>query len=197
MLPKLVAYRLIEPALRLPEPIKITCVEGTPKRLITELAIFGLDLVLSDAPVSEQIRVRAYNHLLGECGTSVFGTARLVKKYRKGFPHSLNGAPMLLPSADTALRRSLDGWFESLKIRPMICGEFDDSAFMKVFGQSGTGLFFAPSVIEKEVEQQYGVKCLGRTDAIRERFYAISVERRLKHPAVLAISEAAQTDLFP
>ncbi len=103
----------------------------------------------------------------------------------------------MLPSADTALRRSLDGWFESLKIRPMICGEFDDSALMKVFGQSGVGLFCAPSVLEKEVEQQYDVKCLGRTAAIRERFYAISVERRLRHPAVLAISEAAQTKLFP
>ena len=197
VMPKLVAYRLIEPALRLPQPIKVTCNEGTPKRLITELAIFGLDLVLSDEPVSEQIRVRAYNHLLGECGVSVFGTAKLANKYRKGFPQSLEGAPMLLPSASTKLRRSLDGWFDSLKLRPMIRGEFDDSALMKVFGQSGTGLFFAPSVIEQEVKQQYGVKCFGRTDAVRERFYAISVERRLKNPAVLAISEAAQTELFP
>jgi LysR family transcriptional activator of nhaA len=196
VLPKLVAYRLIAPALRIPEQVEIVCVEGTPERLLTELAIFGLDLVLSDAPISKQIRVRAYSHLLGQCGVSFFGTAKLTRKYQKDFPRSLDSAPMLLPSASAALRLSLERWFQSLKIRPIVCGEFDDSALLKVFGQAGTGLFCAPSVIEDEVKQQYRVKLLGRTDAVQERFYAMSVERKLKHPAVVAISEAAQADLF-
>ena len=196
VLPKLVAYRLIAPALRIPERVEIICVEGTPERLLTELAIFGLDLVLSDAPISKQIRVRAYNHLLGQCGVSFFGAAKLAGKYQKDFPRSLDGAPMLLPSGSAVLRLSLDRWFESLKIRPTICGEFDDSALLKVFGQAGAGLFCAPSVIENEVKNQYRVKLLGRTDAVKERFYAISVERKIKHPAVVAISEAAQEELF-
>ena len=196
MLPKLVAYRLIAPALRIPERVELVCVEGTPERLLTDLAIFGLDLVLSDAPISKQIRVRAYNHLLGQCGVSFFGTAKLTRQYQKDFPRSLDRAPMLLPSANAALRLSLDRWFESLKIRPIVSGEFHDSALLKVFGQVGVGLFCAPSVIEDEVKQQYRVKLLGRTDAVQEHFYAISVERKLKHPAVVAISEAAQAELF-
>ena len=196
VLPKLVAYRLIAPALRIPEHVEIVCVEGTPERLLAELAIFRLDLVLSDAPISKQIRVRAYSHLLGQCAVSFLGTAKLVRKYKKDFPHSLDRAPMLLPSGSAALRLSLDRWFESLKIRPHVCGEFDDSALLKEFGQAGTGLFCAPSIIEDEVKQQYRVKLLGRTDAVQERFYAISVERKLKHAAVVAISEAAQTELF-
>jgi LysR family transcriptional activator of nhaA len=193
---KLIAYRLLEPALRLPEPVHMTCREGKPDRLLAELSVHGVDLVLSDAPLAASVRVRAFNHLLGECGVTFFAAPALAKKLRRGFPRSLTGQAMLLPTDNTMLRRALDQWFEAEGIRPIVGGEFEDSALMKVFGQAGDGVFAAPSVIEQEVRQQYGVAALGRTDAVRERFYAITVERKIKHPAVVAISEQARTRLF-
>lgn len=196
VLPKLITYRLLEPALKLPEPIRVVCREDKPDRLLAELATHELDLVLTDAPIGPTVKVQVFNHLLGECGVTIFGRAKLAAAYRRGFPQSLNGAPFLLPADNTTLRRSFEQWFEIEGIRPMIAGEFEDSALLKVFGQAGVGLFAAPSVIEAEVRRQYGVQVVGRTDALRERFYAISVERKLKHPAVVAISEAAQRKLF-
>lgn len=195
-LPKLITYRLIKPALGLPEPVQLVCHEGRVERLLAELAVHGLDVVLSDAPVGPDVRVRAYNHQLGECGVTIFGTAEMARALRRGFPRSLDRAPFLLPSSATALRRSLDGWFDAQGIRPAIKGELDDSALMKVFGQSGEGLFPAPSAVEGDVRKQYRVHVVGRVESVRERFYAISVERRLKHPAVVAISEAARQGLF-
>lgn len=196
VLPKLVAYRLLQPALQLADPIRIVCHEDKPDRLLAELAVHGLDLVLSDAPIGPIVKVRAFNHLLGESTVTIFGPAKLAKKYRRGFPRSLDSAPMLLPTEATSLRRSFDQWSEAEGIRPFVVGEFADSALLKVFGQSGAGLFPAPSVIEAEVRRQYGVQVVGRLEDVRERFYAISVERKLKHPAVVAISEAAQQHLF-
>lgn len=196
VLPKLITYRLLEPALKLPESIRVVCREDKPDRLLAELATHELDLVLTDAPIGPTVKVQAFNHLLGECGVTIFGPAKLASAYRRGFPQSLNGAPFLLPADNTTLRRSFDQWFEDEGIRPMITGEFEDSALLKVFGQAGAGLFAAPSVIEAEVRRQYGVQVVGRTEALRERFYAISVERKLKHPAVVAISEAARGKLF-
>ncbi|MGE0820943.1 MAG: transcriptional activator NhaR [Candidatus Binatia bacterium] len=196
VLPKLITYRLLQPALQLTEPIRVVCHEDKPDRLLAELAVHGLDLVLSDAPIGPFVKVRAFNHLLGESDVAIFGPAKLATRYRRGFPHSLNGAPMLLPTDNTSLRRAFDQWCETQGIRPFIVGEFEDSALLKVFGQSGAGLFPAHSVIETEVRKQYGVQTVGRLEAVRERFYAISVERKLKHPAVVAISEAAQQKLF-
>jgi LysR family transcriptional activator of nhaA len=195
-MPKLVAYRLLEPALRMADPIRLVCHEDKTERLLAELAVHGLDLVLADAPIGPTIKVRAFNHLLGECGVSVFAVSKRASAYRRRFPQSLDGAPFLLPTENTVLRRSLDQWFEAEKIRPLVVGEFEDSALLKVFGQSGTGLFAGPSAIEQEIKQQYGVQVVGRIDALRERFYAISVERKLKHPAVLAISDSARQKLF-
>lgn len=195
-LPKLIAYRLLEPALRLPEKVWIICREDRSDRLLAELAIHSLDLVLSDAPVGPGMSIRAFSHLLGECGVTVFGAGALAAKYRRGFPHSLDGAPLLLPTENSALRRSLDQWFDSVQIRPQVVSEFEDSALLKVFGQAGTGLFVAPSAIDAEVQKQYGVKVVGRIEAVKERFYAISVEKRLKNPAVVAISAAAREKLF-
>lgn len=195
-LPKLITYRLIKPALGLPEPVQLVCHEGRVERLLAELAVHGLDVVLSDAPVGPDVRARAYNHQLGECGVTIFGTAEMARALRRGFPRSLDRAPFLLPSSATALRRSLDGWFDAQGIRPAIKGELDDSALMKVFGQSGEGLFPAPSAVERDVRKQYRVHVVGRVESVRERFYAISVERKLKHPAVVAISEAARQGLF-
>ena len=194
-IPKLIAHRLLAPAFALPEPVRVLCLEDSPERLLAELAIHGLDVVLADAPAGPTVKVKAYSHLLGECGVSVFGVERLTKGRRRGFPRSLDGAPFLLPTPDAALRRLLDQWFEAQGIRPDIVGEFDDSALLKVFGQSGAGLFAAPSAIEAAVRRQYGVRLVGRVDVI-ERFYAITVERKLKHPAVVAIAEAARREIF-
>ena len=195
VIPKLIAYKLLEPAFKLPERVRVECREDRPEQLLAELATHGLDLVLADAPAGASVRVRAYSHLLGECGVSIFGAERLSKAHRRGFPRSLDGAPFLLPTADSTLRRLLDDWFEAQGIRPRIVGEFEDSALLKVFGQSGAGLFAMPSAIDAEVRSQYEVRLVGRVE-LRERFYAITVERRLKHPAVVAISEAARRELF-
>ena len=196
VLPKLIAYRLLEPALRLPGQIQVTCYEGKPERLFAELSVQGLDIVLADEPPSPAVKVRAFNHLLGECGVSVFGTPSLAASYRRGFPRSLDGAPFVLPTSNTSLRRSLEQWFESEGIRPAVRGEFEDSAMLMVFGQTGAGVFAMPSAIEMEVKRQYGVRVIGRVESIREQFFAVSVERKLKHPGVVAISEAARQKLF-
>ncbi len=196
VVPKLVAYRLLLPALALAEPLRLVCREDKPERLLAELAIHELDLVLTDTPISGLARVRAFSHLLGTSTVSVFGVPEVAGYYRKHFPQSLDGAPFLLPTENTALRRALEQWFDSSGIRPSVVAEFEDSALMKVFGQTRHGLFPSPTVIEKEVQKQYGVKKIGHLSTVQERFYAISVERRLKHPAVVAISEAARTKLF-
>jgi LysR family transcriptional activator of nhaA len=195
VIPKLIAYRLLEPAFRLPQPVRVECLEDRPQRLLSELAIHRLDLVLADAPAGPGASVRAYSHLLGECSVSVFGAERLARAHRRNFPRSLDGAPFLLPTADSTLRRQLEQWFEARGIRPEIMGQFDDSALLKVFGQSGAGMFAVPSAIDADVRQQHRVRLVGRID-IHERFYAITVERRIKHPAVAAISEVARTTLF-
>ncbi len=192
---KMIAYRLLEPALRLPDPVRIVCRDGAPERLIADLATHALDLVIADAPIASTVKVKAFSHPLGETPVSVFGTTKLAAAYRKGFPRSLDGAPFLLPTDGKTLRRALDQWFDQQGLRPRIVAEIDDSALWKTFGEAGAGLFVAPTAIEKEVARQYGVTVVGRIDAIRERYFAISVERRLKHPAVVAISAAANETL--
>jgi LysR family transcriptional regulator, transcriptional activator of nhaA len=195
VLPKLVAYKLIEPALGLKESYRIICREGSNTDLLPALAVHDLDVVLTDAPIDPAMNVKAFNHLLGECGLTLFAVPKLFNAYRAGFPQSLDGAPFLLPTQNTTVRRSLDQWFDSEKIKPMIVAEFEDSALLKVFGSRGLGLFVAPSVITGEVQREYDVKSLGRVGNVRERFYAISLDRKLKHPAVVAISEAARVRL--
>jgi LysR family transcriptional activator of nhaA len=194
--PKLVAYRLLLPALSLPEPVHVVCREDKPERLLAELSAHSLDLVISDAPVGAGAKGRAYSHLLGETPVAFFGSAALASAHRRGFPRSLDGAPVLLPTEGSSLRRSLDQWLDAEGLRPRVVGEIEDSALLKVFGQAGVGLFPAPVAIEAEVRAQFGVKLVGRVDAVKERFYALSAERKLKHPAVLAISEAARRRLF-
>ena len=196
VLPKLIAHRLIEPALKLEESVQVVCREDRPEKLIAELAVHGLDVVLSDAPIPPGVKVRAYNHLLGECGVTFMATARLAGTYRKKFPRSLERAPVLLPTENTVLRRALGQWFTEQGIPPMIAGEFEDSALLKVFGQAGVGIFAVPSAIEDEVERQYAVRQVGKADGVVERFYAISVERKIRHPAIAAICTIARTELF-
>jgi LysR family transcriptional activator of nhaA len=195
-MPKLLAFRLLEPAVRGPTPVRLTLREGTAERLLADLAIHTLDVVLSDAPVPPHLGVRAFSHLLGECGVSIFAAPALANAHRRRFPRSLTGAPFLLPPDGTTLRRSLDDWFASLEIRPEVVAEIGDSAVLKVFGGAGLGLFAAPTTVEDAVRQQHGVRVVGRVESIRERFYAISAERRIRHPAVQAISASAHKDLF-
>jgi LysR family transcriptional activator of nhaA len=194
--PKLVVRRLLQPALSLPEPVRLVCYEDAYEKLLADLALHTLDIVISDAPVPPGSSVRAFNHLLGETGVSLFGTKSLASTYRRGFPKSLDGAPWLLPLENLTLRRSLNQWFDRHDIKPRIVAEFEDSALLKVFGADGVGIFPAPTVMESDVIRQYGVRVLGRAPEVRERFYAISVERKLKNPAVVAISDAARHEIF-
>ena len=194
--PKTIAYRLIEPATRLPEPVRVISREWKLDSLIAELAVHRLDLVIADAPIPPTVRVRAYNHRLGESGVSFFASAGLFKQCKGKFPACLEGAPMLISGQDAALRPRLERWCATNKLRPRVVGEFDDGALMMAFGQRGAGVFIGPTVLESEIEAQYGVKALGRTEEVVEEFFAISVERRLTHPCVVAITEAARDRLF-
>jgi LysR family transcriptional activator of nhaA len=197
-LPKLVARRLLAPARALPDlpPVRLVCLEDQSERLLAELAAMRLDLVLSDAPVPPSSPVRAFNHALGECGVTICAAKPLAQRYRRGFPGSLHEAPMLLPTEGSQLRRALEQYFDQHDLRPRIEAEFEDSALLKVFGQDGLGLFPVPSAIEDDARRQYEVEIVGRLSEVRERFYAISVERRLKNPAVLAICEVARERTF-
>lgn len=190
-LSKNIVYRFLQPALALPTPVRIVCREGPLEQLAGELATHALDLVISDSPMTPVLRVKAYNHALGESTVTLMASRKVAPAYRTRFPASLDGAPFLLPTENKMLRRALDQWFEAESIRPRVVGEFDDSALLKTFGQGGAGVFAVPTAIEPETARQYGAVVVGRLDSIRLRYYAISVERRLKHPAVVAVSEAA------
>lgn len=194
-LSKLVVRRILDPALHLPEAVRVVCREDRHDRLLAELAMHSLDVVLTDTPLVPGAGVRAYHHLLGECGVTFLAEAKLAKQYASGFPASLDGAPVLLPSG-SALRSALDQWLDAQGLRPRVVAEFEDSSLLKVFGQDGVGIFPSPSVVEGAVARQYGVEVVGRTDEVRERFYVISGERRIKNPAIIAIRDAARVELF-
>ena len=196
VVPKMIAYRLIEPALHIPEGIRLQCTDDIPERLVAALSVHALDLLITDAPVTPAANVQAFNHLLGESSTTIFGTPDLAARYRPGFPGSLQGAPFLLSLHASTIRRGLDAWFQQQDVRPAVTGEFADSALMKVFGQNGYGLFAAPTVMEAEVQAQHGVEVVGRLESVKQQFYAISAERRMEHPAVTAIARGARTRFF-
>ena len=192
---KLVAYRLIEPALQLPTGVQVECHQDRLDRLLSLLASHELDLIISDAPLGPGA-VKAFNHPLGHSNVAIFAAPALATRLRRGFPGSLDRAPFLLPAPGCALRRELEHWFDRVGVRPDIVGEFDDSALLKAFGQSGVGAFAGPTVVSGEIVRQYRVRELGPADAVAERYFAISSERRLKHPGVVAISPAARNALF-
>jgi len=194
--PKLVASRLLEPVLRMKEEVRIVCHENTQERLLTDLSVHALDVVLADAPVPAESNVRAYNHFLGDSGVTLFARKDLAERLRRHFPRSLGGVPFLLPAENNSLRRALMQWLTDAKLQPRIRGEFQDSALLKAFGQLGAGVFPGPSIIEEEIQRQYGVEVVGRLDEVRERFFAITVERRLHHPAVQVIYRAAREEIF-
>lgn len=195
VVPKLIVHRLLEPALRQPAPLRLVCHEDTHDRLLAQLALHELDAVISDAPVPAGGPVRAHHHLLGDTGVTFFAARGLASAKRR-FPRSLDDAPVLLPGEGTQLRRALNQWFEAEGVRPRVVGEFEDSALLKVFGSHGAGVFTGPTAVEDEIRRQFRVEIVGRVNTIRERFYAITVERRLRHPAVVAICEAARAELF-
>ncbi len=195
-LPKMIVYELLEAALQSETSCHLVCEEGKIEQLLSELAIHQLDLVLSDMPMPSTVRIHAFNHLLGKSGVLLFGTPQLAKKHRKNFPESLHDAPLLLPKSHTNLRKDVDSWFALQEIRPQIVGEFEDSAMQKAFGQAGLGLFPGSAIMKEEICRQYQVVVVGEMKNVIQRFYAHTVERRLKHPAVIAISQLAKDQTF-
>lgn len=191
VLPKLVVARVLEAVFRLPRAIRLVCVEGTQPQLLPHLAVHDLDLVLSDAPADPAIKVRTFSHLLSESGITVCAEPVLARRLRRGFPASLDGAPALLPTVNTWLRRSLDEWFEAVGVRPRVIAEFEDLALLNACGQRGTGFFAVPDTLAREITAGRGVHAIGRVGKARSRLYAISVERRVKHPAAVALVENA------
>jgi LysR family transcriptional activator of nhaA len=196
VVPKMVAYKLLKVAYKQFKQIKIVCWEGRLERLLGELALHTLDIVLTDSPVPPSVSVEAHSHLLGESGVSIFGIERLAIRHRKQFPRCLNGAPFLLPTTNSVLRRGMEEWFRKHNIQPLIVGEFEDGATMKAFAQEGQGLFPGSSVVAKEISRQYKVRKVGKIEGQTERFYGITVDRCLKHPAGVAISESAKEAVF-
>ena len=196
VVPKSVAYRLVAPALRIDAPVRLVCREGPLNSLLAELAVHRLDMVIADRAMPANLNVRGYNHFLGESGLSVFAAPDLAAGLKGDFPGCIDNAPFLLPGADVAIRPRLMQWFDEQRIRPRVVGEFDDSALLKAFGQAGSGLFVAPTAIADYVCTQYGVRTLGAIDAVQEQLYAITTQRRLTHPAVIAISQAARNEVF-
>ena len=195
VIPKRMAALLLKPAVDAHPDLTLVCREGPLPQLLAALAIHELDVVLADIPATEDVKVKAFNHRLGDCGTTFFASRKLAH-LRKGFPGSLQDAPALLPAEGTALRRALDAWLARAGVRPVLAGEFDDSALMMAFGARGLGVFAAPRVLEEEVRTQYGVSVIGRAEDVRETFYAITVERRLRHPAVVTLAGAARDAIF-
>jgi LysR family transcriptional activator of nhaA len=197
VLPPSLVRRFLEPAFRLGQPVRVVCrADKSVDEFIAELALHRVDVVIADGPAGSGVPVRAFSHLLGECGTSFLASPKLkVSKGRK-FPRSLDGVPFLLPGAPSTVRRSLEQWFASEDVHPTIVAEFDDSALAKSFGEEGMGVFAVPTVIEREVLRRDAVRLVGRSDAVRQQFYALSVERKIKHPAVVAICKSARQDIF-
>jgi len=195
-MPKLIAYRLMAPLLRLSDPKQIHCVEDKTERLLTEIGLHSIDMMLSDVPATPASGARVFNHFLGESAVAIFAAPDLAARYRQDFPRCLNGAPFLLPTINTALRRSLDQWFDDKQLSPTIQAEVEDSGLLKTFGAAGVGLFFSPRAVASEIQRQYGTEMLGPAEGVFERFYAITAQRRLKHPLVTAILDNARQGLL-
>ena len=189
---KTMAHRLIAPALALDNPPRLSCREGRFADLLAQLAIHKLDLVISDRPMHTSMNVRGYNHLLIECGVSFLALPKLAAKLQKEFPHSLHHTPFLMPGDDAAVRPKLLSWLDKQQIEPKVVADFDDTALMKAFGQAGAGVFAIASFVAPDVAKQLGLHVVGKTDDVQVQAYAVTCERRIKHPAAVAISEAAK-----
>lgn len=195
-LPKLIASRVLDAALQLPQQVKLVCFEDRFEALLGALSLHKLDVVLTDRPVPPGTNLKVFSHLLGESELTFFGIPALAKQFRAEFPRSLRNAPVLLPTRNNALRGRIDQWFDLLGVRPNVVGEFDDNALLNTFGGSGLGLFPAPSVLATDVHVQFGAEPVGAITQVREQFYAISSERKIKHPAIDAILSAIHGKVF-
>jgi LysR family transcriptional activator of nhaA len=193
-LPKLVAYRLLEATRHL--GVRLVCMEDEFDALLADLALHKLDVVLTDRPVRPNASLRVFSHLLGESAMQLFGVEALAANYRPGFPDSLTGAPLLLPTRNNALRGRIDEWLIRRHLRPDVAGEFEDNAMLNTFGRNGLGLFFAPSALAADIGEQFGAVLVGDAPELREQFFAISNERKIKHPAIEAILSAVQQGPF-
>lgn len=196
VLPKMVVYRLLEPALHVEGGVRLACVEESVERLLVQLAAHELDVVLTDAPVGSEIAVKAHSHLLGGSGMAVYAASRLARSLEGEFPASLDGAPFLLPSPRTAARRSLEHWLEAAHVHPEVVGEFEDTALLRAFGELGVGAFAMPTAVEAQILGRHDIVRLGLVDGAAERYYAVTVARRLQHPGVQAIAAAARDVLL-
>ena len=192
VVPKEIAYRILEPTLRIKRPVRIACREGTLERLVADLAVHEIDVVLSDAPITPSLNIRAYSHALGSCDVCWMATPTLAKTLRRNFPKSLDSVPVLLPTDDTAIRRKLDQWLDKQEVRPLMIGEFEDYALLREFARAGHGFAPVPSVLEEQFRRQYGFASIGNVSGVRGEFYAISVERKIKHPAIVAMTDNAR-----
>ena len=196
IVPKLLAYRVLEPVLQMNESTNLICHEAPLVDLLADMSVHKLDAVLSDCPINPSLNIRAYNHSLGGSGITFFSVPEHAKKLEKNFPQNLHDFPFLMPSKSSSLRMNLENWFDQHAIKPRVVAEFEDRALMKAFGERGTGVFTSPQTMEEDVLEKYGVRVIGRTDEIQENFYLISPERRIRNPAVTAITEAARANLF-
>jgi len=195
-LPKLVSHELIKPIFQLDQPVQPVCQEGKVADLLAQLAIYRLDIVLADEPSPSSLNIRAFNHLLGECGVSFCGNPKLAGALKGRFPKSLSGAPILLPTTSTALRQSLERWFQAISVRPRLIAEYDDAALMTVAAADGLGFMPIPTVALSSAVEHFGLKVIGKTNQCREQIYAITAERRMTHSAVVAIISHAKDSLF-
>ena len=196
IVPKLLAYRVLEPVLQMNESTNLICHEAPLVDLLADMSVHKLDAVLSDCPINPSLNIRAYNHSLGGSGITFFSVPEHAKKLEKNFPQNLHDFPFLMPSKSSSLSMNLENWFDQHAIKPRVVAEFEDRALMKAFGERGTGVFTSPQTMEEDVLEKYGVRVIGRTDEIQENFYLISPERRIRNPAVTAITEAARANLF-
>jgi LysR family transcriptional activator of nhaA len=194
--PKLVAYRLLRPAIHQPDPVRLVCWEDDPEQLIAKLGTYTLDVVIANAPAPAYLPIKVFNHVLGESDIAFFAPTPVAQRLRRHFPESLRKAPMLMPTTNSPLRHALEDWFETREITPHVVGEFEDSALMKVFGRAAACVYPAPAAIADDVARFYGGRMVGKADAVRERYYVISAERRLKHPGVLAMTDVAREEIF-
>ena len=192
VVPKEIAYRILKPTLAMKRPVRLLCREGTLERLLASLAVHDIDVVLSDAPITPSLNVRAYSHSLGTCDVPWMATPTLAKTLRRGFPKSLNGVPVLLPTDDTAIRRALDQWLDKHDVHPVMIGEFEDYAMLREFARAGHGFAPVPSLLEEQFRREYGFARVGLASGIKAEFYAISVERKIKNPAVAVMTEHAR-----
>jgi LysR family transcriptional activator of nhaA len=194
--PKAVAYRLLEPALKQSDAFRLICHEGKLHALLAQLAVHRLDLVIADAPIPPDVNVKAFNHPLGRSTISCFAAKSLVAAVEKSFPAMLDTLPMLLPGTDSAVRRKLDHWLKARSVTQRIAGEFDDGALTVAFAREGQGVMFAPTVLAAQLKREHKLTAIGQIDTIVEEFFAISIERRISHPAIESIMRAARKDLF-